>query len=90
MLQVQKGDVIRSYDFKPMFGRADCYVEGIVEEVNNTEQYFQAYKITVVSDVFGGDAIQKGTPGCRIGETVFVPYRVDFQEYSGRVMNLSR
>lgn len=88
-MQVQKGDVIRSYDFKPMFGRADCYVEGIVEEVNNNEQYFQAYKITVVNDVFGGESIPKGN-GSRVGETVFVPYRVDFMEYQGRVMNLSR
>ena len=89
MLQVQKGDKIRSYDFKPMDGRGDCFVEGIVEVVNCTEQYFQSYKITVTKDVFGGEEQPKGKHS-RVGQIVFVPYRVDFMEYQGRVMNLSR
>lgn len=88
MLQVQLGDKIRAYDFKPMDGRGDSFVEGVVEVVRDTSQYFIAYKITVTKDVFGGE--QQVGEYSRVGETVFVPYRVDFMEYQGRVMNLSR
>ena len=49
-LQVQVGDTIRSYDFKPMVGRNDCYVEGVVEEVKDTSQGYDAYRIRVTTD----------------------------------------
>jgi hypothetical protein len=88
MLQVKVGDVIRGYDFKPMVGRNDCFVEGTVIETNNTENYFQAYKIEVTKDVFDGQE-QPAGEASRLGKIVFVPYRVDFMEYPGRVMNLS-
>lgn len=87
MLQVKVGDILRSYDFKPMAGRGDSFVEGAVVEVNDLSQGFQAYKIEVTKDVFGGE-VQEGK-GSRVGQTVFVPYRVSFMEYPGRVMNLS-
>ncbi len=86
--QVNRGDVIRGYDFKPMAGREDSFVEGVVEVVNCTEPGYQAYKITVTKDVFGGE-VQKGKHS-RVGEIVFVPWRVSFMEYPGRVINLSR
>ena len=88
-MQVQVTDIIRSYDFKPMVGRADSFVEGAVVEVSNLEQGYQAYKITVTKDVFGGEDQGIGK-NSRVGETVYVPYRVSFMEYAGRVMNLSR
>ena len=28
------GDIIRAYDFKPMAGRDDAFIEGIVENAN--------------------------------------------------------
>lgn len=87
-MKVQVGDVIRGYDFKPMVGREDCYCEGIVEAVNDTSNYFQAYRITCTKDVWGGESITG--KGSRVGQTVFIPWRVDFMEYQGRVMNLSR
>lgn len=87
-MQVQIGDVIRSYDFKPMVGRGDCYVEGIVESTNDESNGYQAYKITVTKDFWdGSDADRKGS---RIGRTVFVPWRVSMFEYDGRIINLSR
>ena len=46
---VKTGDVIRSYDFKPMLGREDCFVEGMVIEAN-IEQGYLAYKIRVTRD----------------------------------------
>lgn len=78
------GDVIRAYDFKPMAGREDCFVEGVVEQANNNEMGFTAYKITVTKDVFGGEK------GNRVGKIVFVPHEVSFMEYAGRVLNLSK
>ena len=84
-LQVQKGDVIRAYDFKPMVGREDCFIEGEVLDTNNTEQGYQAYKIRVTRDSWS-DNEDAG----RVGIEMFVPWRVSFSEFQGRVMNLSR
>ena len=84
-LQVQVKDIIRAYDFKPMIGREDCFIEGEVLDVNNTEQGYQAYKIRVVRDSWS-DAEDKG----RVGIEMFVPWRVSFSEFQGRIMNLSR
>ena len=88
MLQVKKGDVIRGYDFKPMAGREDSFVEGVVEVVNCNDFGYQAYKITCTKDVFGGE-VQTGK-GSRVGQSVMVPWRVSFMEYPGRVINLSQ
>lgn len=87
--QVKKGNTIRGYDFKPMVGRNDCYVEGVVEDSNNTEMGYQAYKIVVTKDVFDGAVQPEGVKGSRVGQTVFVPWRVSFMEFQGRVINLS-
>ena len=82
---VVNGDTIRSYDFKPMVGREDCFVEGQVLDCNNTENGYQAYKIRVTKDSWDNE---RGPN--RVGEIVFVPWRVDFMEYQGRIINLSR
>lgn len=87
-LQVSEKDVIRSYDFKPMVGRNDCFVEGKVEAVNDNSQGYQAYKITVTRDYW--DGADKTGEDSRVGQTTYVPWRVCFMEYDGRVMNLSR
>ena len=82
---VVDGDIIRSYDFKPMIGREDCFVEGQVIDSHNTEQGYQAYKIRVTRDSWS-DSEDAG----RVGIEIFVPWRVSFSEFPGRVMNLSR
>ena len=84
-LQVKQGDVIRAYDFKPMLGREDCFIEGQVLDTNNTDNGYQAYKILVTKDSWS-DAQDKG----RLGIVMFVPWRVSFSEFQGRVMNLSQ
>ena len=84
-LQVKQGDVIRAYDFKPMLGREDCFIEGQVLDTNNTDNGYQAYKILVTKDSWS-DAEDKG----RLGIVMFVPWRVSFSEFQGRVMNLSQ
>ena len=84
-LQVQKGDYIRAYDFKPLKGREDCFIEGEVIDAHNNEQGYQAYKIRLILDSWS-DSEDSG----RVGIEMFVPWRVSFSEFQGRVMNLSR
>ena len=89
-LSVKEGDVIRAYDFKPMVGRDDCFVEGEVLERFNTQHGYPAYKIRVIRDHFGNDSVSTTAgPDNRVGHEVFVPWRVSFMEYQGRIMNLS-
>ena len=85
-LTIIRGDTIRAYDFKPMAGREDCFIEGEVIDAHSTEQGYQAYKIRVTNDSWREGADDKG----RIGIEMYVPWRVSFNEFQGRVMNLSR
>ena len=80
---VKTGDVIRSYDFKPMVGRNDLYVEGKVIQLTNKHGY-DAYEITVTKDSWTSEGYS------RVGEIVLVPVKVFYNDYPGRVMNLSR
>jgi len=84
--KVQTGDTIRAYDFKPMLGREDCFIEGTVVETNNMEMGYQSYKICVTNDSWREGADDKG----RIGIEMFVPWRTSFNEFPGRIINLSR
>jgi len=83
------GDVIRGYDFKPMVGRNDCYVEGKVIGKGNVGVGYDAYEIICGRDVFDGKRQQEGEKGSRVGKIVYIPFEVSFMEYDGRVMNLS-
>ena len=84
-LTVIQGDTIRAYDFKPMTGREDCYIEGEVLDCLDTTQGYQAYKIRVTRDSWS-DSEDKG----RVGIEMFVTWRVSFSEFQGRIINLSR
>ena len=88
---VINGDTIRSYDFKPMVGRDDCFVEGEVVDALDQSQGYRAYKIRVTRDYFSSneDSRVSGADN-RVGHEIFVPHRVSFNEYSGRIINLSR
>jgi hypothetical protein len=92
MLKFEKiasvGDIIRAYDFKPMYGRPDCYVEGKVISIT-TECGYKAYKIEGINDFFDGK-FRKGARSSRVGKNVFVPMEVSFMEYDGRILNLSK
>lgn len=83
------GDTIRGYDFKPMAGRNDCYIEGIVERVTD-EMGYKAFKVTCTKDVFDGVENKKGDKGSRVGKIVFIPMEVSFMEYDARIINLSK
>jgi hypothetical protein len=82
----QVGQTIRAYDFKPMVGREDCYVEGVVTKVHN--QVYDCFVITVTKDVFKGEVQPKGEQS-RVGHEVSVPHQVSFMEYDARIINLS-
>ena len=79
------GDVIRAYDFKPMVGRGDCYMEGKVISKGLTKAGFDGFTIEMSKVVFGGEEKE-----VIAGDVGYVPYEVFFQEYDGRVMNLSK
>jgi len=76
------GQTIRAYDFKPMLGREDCFVEGVVTKIDN--KGYDCFVIKVTKDSWA-DADDKG----RVGQEVFVPFQVSFMEYDGRIINLS-
>ena len=80
------GDYIRAYDFKPMKGRSDCYIEGTVIRITNKAGYM-AFEIEVAVDCWEGASM--GHKHTRVGCTALVPFEVAFMEYAGRVMNLS-
>lgn len=82
-MKVEIQDFIRSYDFKPMLGREDCFVEGQVLELTS-EYGYNAYKIRVSKDSLNDPKYS------RVGEIILVPLKVSFSEYAGRIVNLSR
>ena len=84
-------DIIRAYDFKPMAGREDCYVEGkVITKGYNPEMGYSCFCIKATRDVFGGEDQSEGTRGSRVGKLVYVPFEVDFLEHDARIMNLSK
>lgn len=85
----QVGQTIRAYDFKPMAGREDCYVEGKVIAVGNVGVGYSAYEIICGRDVYDGVRQQEGEKGSRVGQIVYVPFEVSFMEYDARIINLS-
>lgn len=72
------GDLIRAYDFKPMAGRDDVYVEGVVIGINDNDGY-KAFVIVCTKD---------SSPADRYAEIVYVPMEVSIMEFDGRVVNL--
>lgn len=71
------GDVIKAFDFQPMEGRGDRYVEGVV--LSKTEHNGAAvYMIRVTVD-----SAEHGE-WTRVGEQVFVPFETTF-DFDGRV-----
>jgi len=82
------GQTIRAYDFKPMEGRSDCFVEGKVLAIDNSQGY-KAFKIRVSKDVFDNKEFIESGYGSRVTKEVFVPLQVSFMEYDARIINLS-
>ena len=89
MLKFEKtaeiGDVIRAYDFQPMKGMGDCFVEGKVISKNSEGMGFAAYEILVQKEVFDGVERETG----RVGQKVYVPFQVFFMEHDARVTKMA-
>jgi len=82
------GQTIRAYDFKPMVGRSDCFVEGKVLAIDDSQGY-KAFRIRVTKDVFDNKEFTESGYGSRVTKEVFVPFQVSFMEYDARIINLS-
>ena len=74
------GDIVRSYDFKPMADRGDCYIEGIV-----IEKGADHYKIAVQNRVWDGEV-----EPVEVGEYVVTHFQQLFMEFEGRITKLSQ
>ena len=72
------GDTVRSWDFKPMEGRGDCYVEGIVFKKDEG-----TYHIAVQNRVFDGKEVAPMP-----GEMVQTAFKTLFLEWAGRITKL--
>ena len=72
------GDTVRSWDFKPMEGRGDCYVEGIVFKKEDG-----LYHIAVQNRMFNGEEV-----GAQSGEMVTTAFETLFMEWAGRITKL--
>ena len=72
------GTKVRSYDFRPMSDRGDCYVEGTVVD-NNGDRLM----IAVDRDVFGGLESYG-----RVGLTVATPIEMSITEFEGRIVRI--
>ena len=83
------GDVIRAYDFRPCAGRNDAYIEGVVEDAENMEMGFAAFKVKVTADKFVGEVETHAFDGNRVGRIFFVPHQCSFMEFDSRIINLS-
>lgn len=64
------GQKIRAYDFKPVEGRGDCYVEGRITSVDTSDnpRGYNYYAIVCSADILGGVPTIH-----RIGQTICVP-----------------
>lgn len=76
------GDVIRAYDFKPMKGRREHYIQGKIVKAGTMNQGAKVYEIKISND-------SGKTSGDRVGDIGYVPMQVAMMEYPGRIVKVS-
>ena len=76
------GDVIRAYDFKPMKGRSEVYIQGKIIKAGSMIQGAKVYEIKIAND--SGE-----TSGGRVGDIGYVPMQVSMMEYDDRIVKVS-
>ncbi len=76
------GTYIRAYDFEPIEGRKDCFIEGTIKSV--VDKGFLAYAIVVEYDSWDEDVSDIKPEHSRVGVEYFVPLESTF-DYDGRV-----
>ena len=83
MTQFNTNTKIRAYDFKPMADRSDSFIEGTVVSAGMIKHptlgcdLFEGYEIVITGSSVDDDP--------RIGDTGYVPFKVDFMEFEGRI-----
>jgi hypothetical protein len=78
----QVGDIIRSYDFKPMADRGDSYIEGQVIAKGMTPNGFEGYTVQLTNRVAGGEKVEY------FDDPMYTPFEVMFMEYEQRIMKM--
>ena len=83
------GDTIRVYDFQPGVDRGACYIEGVVVAKHRKISRYGAipqscFVVEVAKDMWNG----KPSPA-RVGETIYVPYKVKLTEWDGRITRMA-
>jgi hypothetical protein len=82
------GDFIRAYDFQPMFGRGDSYLEGKVLDVHMVDPTrlgdYSYYLISVENKVFAGEKLDMRHES----SSAKVPMEVSMCEYDHRIISL--
>ena len=69
------GQKIRAFDFQPMEGREDRFVEGVIVDVQYSP--YHSYQI---------EALEASSDHYSEGDRVSVPMEMSFMEYDGRVV----
>lgn len=82
---IPEGTHIRSYDFQPIEGRKEMYVEGTITKVTS-ENGYKGYGIDCDFDSW--DEAGAENKGSRVGLTVIVPMEVSMMEFEERIMIL--
>ena len=73
------GDSIKAYDFRPMEGRPDRFLVGKVTAKGKTPLGFAGYTVTVTESTIPN----------RVGEEMFVPFGMVFDEWDDRVSKVA-
>ena len=77
------GSTIRAYDFQPMPGRPDQFIEGVVVDAGMIKHpeyghnMFSGYTIQITGAARADDP--------RIGDIGYVPFKMDFMDFDGRI-----
>jgi hypothetical protein len=79
------GDTIRSFDFKPMPGRNDSYVEGVVVDKGITKNGFVGFTVKVTKRVFG-DVIDEYSGG--FCWEIMAPFEMSFLDWDARITKI--
>ena len=79
---MKAGDYIRSYDFEPLLGRGQCYLEGTITRVADGYVFF-----TVENEVWNGTPMLASNQGSRIGSECSAPLQ-GVEEFDGRLQVL--
>lgn len=73
------GDSVKAYDFQPRDGYPDRFLVGKVTAKGKTPLGFAGYTVTVTESTIPN----------RVGEEMFVPFGMVFDEWDGRVSKVA-